>query len=230
MDQENRRANGELTSDEAAKEAGETLTDEIVVDQAVEERVKFRTPGFAKMRFDWAHDEDRIVIQSSHRRADEVIEATFPDAFILLNRLYEIIREPMVDLNTGEIVHDAQGAVVWKRDPDDRWYIEDWSQLSRKEMENFYGSIVIMTFGLEARRDKIWSEAMYAKGQFEERFAIAFDEPKTGTEGVRKAKGNADAAEERYYALFMSYLSRRADSVVKSMERVSVMLKNLIQE
>lgn len=231
MESGGRRANDELTADQAANEAGEQLTEEIQVEGAVEERKKFRTPGFTRMRFDWAHDEDRVVVAASHRLADETIQSTFRDAFILLARLYDIIREPeLVPDSNGEMVshRDAQGNVVWKRDHDDHWYIEDWSNLSRREMENFYGSIMTMMFSWEQRSDQMWSEAMYAKASFEERFAIAFDEPKTGTEGVRKAKGNVDAAEERYFALYLAYLSRRAASVVRSMERVGRTLKDLI--
>ena len=67
---------------------------------------------------------------------------------------------------------------------------------------------------------------MFAKAQWEERFSIAFDAPMSGTVDDRRAAGNIDAREERYFAIFLSLYSRKADSIVRSMELLSQRLRD----
>jgi hypothetical protein len=81
-------------------------------------------------------------------------------------------------------------------------------------------------FGWEQRAADAWGEAMFAKAQWEERFAIDYDAPFTGTIEDRTAKGNIGAREERYFAIFLSLYSRKADAVVRSLALLGQRLKD----
>jgi hypothetical protein len=221
-----RRRSGEPgAAEEAVKQAEEI--DQPLAEESKEERAKrWRTPGFQRMRFTW-RPEDAGVVQSAHVAADQAIVRAFPDAYRLMNDIYTIVREPQMNKATGEVVTDANGFTVWMRTPDGG-YVEDWSALTRKQMSEFIGAITVKIFGWEQTKDALWMDAMMAKAQFEERFAIAYDSSLKGTVDDRTAVGNKDAAEERYFAIFLSTLSRKADSLVRSMDRLSMRLNNLL--
>lgn len=67
---------------------------------------------------------------------------------------------------------------------------------------------------------------MFAKALWTESFSHYFDEPMRGTVDDRTAKGNVKSAEERYFALYLSSVSRKADALVKSMDRLTLRLRD----
>lgn len=223
-----RRAHGETGATEGAKEASEGMTEEVQV-QLPEERARhWRTPGFARMRFTWATVEDQTVISQAQHEVDRVIQELFADAFIIVSRIFDIVREPEVNPD-GSTRVDEHGLPVWRRLLDGG-YSDDFSKLTRKQREDFMFSITTNLFLWEQRAASVWGDAMFSKAQFEERFAVAYDEPgeirgRDTVEG-RTARANTAAAEDRYYAIFLSVLSRRADAVVRSLDRLGQRIKD----
>jgi hypothetical protein len=220
-----KRASGEPGAIEEARTAADEMTDEVKVDLPEDQTRKWRTPAFQRMRFQWRGD-DAAVMSSAQHAARQTIANLFGDAYALMHRIYEIVRDPVLD-DHDEIVRDAYGFPEWKRQPDG-WYVEDFSRLTRKQREDFLGSLVTALFAWEQQAAILWSEAMFAKAQFEERFAIAYDAPMTGTVDDRRAAGNKDAAEERYFAIYVSTVSKMADALVRSMDRLQTRLKDLL--
>jgi hypothetical protein len=223
-----KRAHGESGAAEEAKVASEEMT-EPVEPQLPEERARhWRTPGFTRMRFTWATTEDEVVIRRAQSEVDQVIQELFSDAFILVSRIFDIVREPEVGPN-GAPLTDEHGLPVWKRLLDGG-YNDDYSKLTRRQREDFMFQITTNLFLWEQRAASVWGDAMFSKAQFEERFAVAYDEPgeirgRDTVEG-RSARANTAAAEDRYYAIFLSVLSRRADSVVRSLDRLGMRIKD----
>ena len=78
----------------------------------------------------------------------------------------------------------------------------------------------------EQRAADAWGESMFAKASWEERQAIGYDAPTRGTVDDRHAKGTIDSREERYFAILQAYRSRKADAMVRSMERLAQRLKD----
>lgn len=225
-DQGKQRASGETGAAEEAREAADAITEPIAVpSQEHEESRRWRTPGFQRMRYTF-RDEDQMVVTRSQAEARRVMVLLFADAYAVMHRIYEIVRDPVLGEN-NEPLKDAHGFVIWQRQHDG-WYVEDFSRLSRRQREDFLGSIVTALFNWEQQAAMIWSEAMYAKALFEERFAIAYDAPLSGTVDDRRAAGNKDAAEERYFAIYMSTLSKMADGLVRSMDRLQTRLKDIL--
>jgi|JI10StandDraft_1071094.scaffolds.fasta_scaffold22167_5 hypothetical protein len=223
-----KRAHGETGAVEGAKEASEGMTQEIE-QQLPEERARhWRTPGFSRMRYTWATTEDEVVIHRAQVEVEQVIQNLFSDAFIIVSRIFDIVREPEVD-QTGAPRTDEHGLPVWKRLLDGG-YSDDYSKLTRKQREDFMFQITTNLFLWEQRAASVWGDAMFSKAQFEERFAVAYDEPgeirgRDTVEG-RTARANAAAAEDRYYAIYLSILSRRADAVMRSLDRLGMRIKD----
>lgn len=218
------RASGEKTADEVAKEESEEL-DEPINPELPEEREKqFRTPGFARMRVDWRSD-DWLIIERAKTAVDGRIIDNFRDAYQIMYEVYDLVRTPQVDPETGEILTDEFGFTLWQQTPSGS-YEEDWSNLTHKQKENFLFAITTRLFEWEQRAADAWGEAMFAKAIWEERFAIDFDAPMHGTVDDRKAKGNLGARDEKYFAIFLTLYSRKADAIVKSLDRLGQRIKD----
>ena len=221
------RASGESTSEEVAREQGQELLTEIETPKS-DDRPKFRTPGFQRMRYSWDNERDASIVARIHHEAESVIVRQFSEAYAVLNQIFDIVRKPVVDEH-GQIVLDQHGFKVWQRSEFGSGFVEDWTNLSRRQTGDFVGMIVTQLFKWEMRRDTMWAEAMIAKAQFEERFAISYGEALGKTVDDRTAAGNREAAEERYFAIYVTYMSRLADSIVRSMDRIQMRLKDLLQ-
>lgn len=227
MERNKVRASGETAATAEAKEAAAQVDQPVTVTLPEESpQWQSRTPKFARMRFDWATPEDRLAVERARTAVEGRIVREFADAFSILNGIYGVIRDPELHPD-GTPVTDQWGYPVWKRTPDG-FYLEDFTRLSHKQMEHYTGIITTRLFEWEQAAADLWAQAMFAKAQFEDRFAIAFDAPMSGTVDDRRAAGTKDAAEERYFAIYVTHLSRRADAVVRSMERLAQRLKDLL--
>lgn len=234
------RASGRTTADEvAAKEAKETLAPVEPVGDPMqggltggpatrpEDVHMSMTPAFSRMRTDF-NSPDRDVIQQMHRGADVMIQNTFGEIPDIFFEVYSIVREPLVDKQTGEGKTDSFGVPEWRKVEGTNSYFEDWTRLGYKERENLLFKITTGVFRWTQRRDQIWAEAMFARAQFEEAFAHGYEEIKNekATIDDRTARARRLSAEFRYHSVYASYLSRRADSIVRSAELLGQRLKD----
>lgn len=218
------RASGELAASEEAIAEVEKMDDLTELDLPEEREKTFRTPGFARMRLDWSSDDAAIIAQAKSA-VEGMIVRNFIDAYELMSQVYDVVRTPEVDPETGEVKTDQFGFRIWRQTPGGS-YEEDWTRLTLRQKEHFLFTITTRLFDMEQRASDIWLEAMFAKAKFEERFAIAFDAPMRGTVDDRRAKGNIDAREERYFAILMSHYSRKADGIVRNLALLAQRLKD----
>jgi hypothetical protein len=188
-----------------------------------EEAKKFRTPGFQRMRLDWKSD-DRDILNRAKVTSETRLLREFPEAYRLIARVYDIVREPVYD-EFGNAVKDARGLTVWKTSPLGG-YEEDFSRLGIRQKEDFLFAITTHLFEWQQLAADAWGEAMFAKAQWEERFSIGFDAPVSGTVDDRTAAGRLDSREERYFAIFMSMYSRKVDSLIRSLELLNQRIKD----
>lgn len=222
------RASGQTAANEEAKAEVESLTEPPETEVLPEERGRsFRTPGFSRMRTDWNRD-DRMVIRRAQESVEGRILANFEDAYQVMYEVYDLVRTPQVNEETGEILKDKWGFTLWKKNVSGS-YEEDWTRLTNKERTNLLFTLTTRLFEWEQRAADAWGEAMFAKAQFEERFAIGFDEPMAGTVDDRRAHANIEAREERYFAIFLTLYSRKADALVRTMGLLGQRLKDSMQ-
>ena len=183
---------------------------------------QFTHTNFQRMRTEWG-PEDKLKIQEIGRLADNVLAARFADAWWLLERLYRIVREPMTT-SDGEVIKDLAQHIKWKRN-EHGFYIEDWSRLGDAERSDFLHELTIHLFEWTQQAAVMWGSAMFAKGIWEEAFAYGYTTPRGKlTIDDRTQIGHLQSIEERYFAIFQSMLSRRADALVRSLERLETML------
>lgn len=219
------RASGETTAEETTKEVAEQFAEPIQVPNLPGEdpKSRFRTPGFSRMRTSWSR-EDAIILQGAKDAVQGQIMRNFADAYEVMNQVYDLVRTPEVDAN-GVVQTDQYGFVIWARTPAGG-YDEDFTRLTLKQREDLLFRITTRLFEWSQRAANAWSEAMFAKAQWEERHSISFDAPMQGTIDDRRAYANVEAAEERYFAIFLSTYSRRADAVCRSMELLGQRIKD----
>lgn len=183
------------------------------------------TTGFARMRTDW-RPGDSAEILGIVQQAQGIIHRTFPDVYLIMNELWELVRNPVVNVSSGEIKTDVFGWPEWEKLPSGA-YREDYTRLTAREKEDFLLRITTGLLEWEQKASTSWLEAMLAKGRWEEAMATGFIAP-TGRATVeeRTQRGRAHAAEDRYHAIFRAAVSRSAEQLVRSMERLGQRLKD----
>jgi hypothetical protein len=217
------RQSGLTAAQESALEGGRDL--DTPLDSNIEQHRKFRSPGFSRMRTEW-RPEDSIILTKAKTAAEDRLVLEFADAYRVLARIYDIVRTPATTPE-GEIQKDRHGWTVWAKDEYGS-YIEDWSRLTTDKRDTILFTLATRLYDWEQKAADAWGEAMFAKGQWEETYSIGFDEPMTGTVQDREATGRIKSADERYFAIQMTFYSRKADALVRSMTRIADRLRDTL--
>lgn len=223
-----RRASGATQSEADAHAAAEALLDEFVPPPMhVEE--EHRSPRFLRLRYDWASPQEAMVIRQAHDVVNQLMVERFSDVYLILAEIQDRVREQLTDEH-GDPAFDASGHPIWRRTEVGR-IEEDYSRLTRKHMESLIGQITTRMFAWEQEAEMMWMDAMMAKAQFEERYAITYNELRgsasRSTVDDRQQHASMEAADERYYTIYLTVASRRAAALVRSMERISQRLKDI---
>lgn len=185
------------------------------------------TPMFRRMRTDW-NSPDRHVINQMKRAVDLLIRDQFFEIFDLLYEIYDKVREQEVDPVTHEVKVDDEGLPLWRRGPGGA-YIEDWAAIGVREREHYLYRIYTGMFRWTQRQADLWGESLFAKAAFEEAFSHGYEELENSRATIedRTARARIRAAEHRYRAVYLAYLSKRADAVVRSAELLGQRLKDI---
>lgn len=220
------RKSGSTGAEETAAEEAASLTEEVETEVLPDERErKFRTPGFHRMRTEWRGDDALVMMQVEGAVERRLIQEWL-DAYQVMNQVYDIVRRPELD-EDGMPKKDRHGFVIWAKTLAGG-YDEDFGRLTHSQRENLVFIVTTRLFEWEQRSGRAWLESMLAKAQWEERFSISFDAPVSGTVDDRKAAGNKDAADERYFAIFQAAYSRRCEALVRSMSLLGQRMRDSI--
>lgn len=220
-------AKTEKAAEAALDRENEEIDQPAEVDPHDDKTLEFRTLGFTRMRFDWS-PEDQMVMSDILAHVEDRMMVNFTDAYQILNALYDLVREPEVD-DDGVIKTDRHGWPVWAQN-EYGGYIEDYSRLGYKERDDFLQKITTRLFDWEQRGAEAWTEAMFAKAEWEQRYAHAFMDDSRGgrkTDEAMTQRARTGSREERYFALFLSGYSKKCDALIKSMERISLRLSQI---
>lgn len=219
-----RRASGSTQSQEVTKDESDNLAEPVETAVLPDERERrFRTPGFHRMRIEWRPDEIIVMHQVENAIEERVIKE-WADAYHVMSEVYDTVRTPELD-DDGNPKKDRYGFVIWARTPGGG-YDEDFNRLTHNKKEHFLFLTTTRMFEWEQRSARAWLESMMAKAQWEERFAIAYDDSSGKTIDDRRAAGNKDAADERYFAIFQAGYSRRCEALVRSLNLLGQRLRD----
>lgn len=191
---------------------------------------QFAHTGFSRMRRNWP-DDDAMVMAEVKACADDIVREKFRVAFLVLERLRKAVREPLVNEATGEVQAYDDGTPKWELD-EDGLPVEKWYSLSDSARSNARYLIVTHMAEWQMAAADDWAEAMFAKVQWEERFARGFTAlpdvtlPGKPTIDDRTQWGHRLSADERYFAVFRAYVSKKADALIKSMMSLERLLEN----
>jgi hypothetical protein len=194
-----------------------------------------RTQEFAprregRMRHDLRPD-DQDAVDGLRGIADRIMLERFGDAFVIINDLYEIVREPVVDPVTQEILGDEHGFTLWVR-TESGGFVEDYSRLSSRDVKDFLFRITTRLFAWEQEAASIRGDAMYAKAIWEQALAQGYQDarslPGGRTVEDRTQHARRHAREDRFAGIFQTTLSWRADALVKSLSLLSQRLKDVL--
>lgn len=183
-----------------------------------------------RMRHDLRQD-DRDAVDGLRMIADRLMLERFGDAYVIINDLYEIVREPVFDPVTQEIQADEHGFTLWVR-TETGGFVEDYSRLTAKEVKDFLFRITTRLFAWEQEAASIRGDAMYAKAIWEQALAEGYQDaralPGGRTVEDRTQHARRHAREDRFTGIFQTTLSWRADALVKSMNLLSQRLKDVL--
>jgi hypothetical protein len=230
--EEETRASGLTAAEEVTREESAALDKPIENDTMhVERKRTFKTTGLARMRTtDW-DPETKIVMDMLARKVDEVIEREFYEALVIMNRVYDPVREQDTDPQTGKPLMDRFGWPVWRRHQTGG-YVEDWTRMTDRDREGYLYQITLYLFEWQQTQADLWAQSMYAKAVWEDSFSEGYEsvDDRKATIEARTARGRLHAREDRYFAIFQTHISRRADGIVQSMERISQRLKDTLPQ
>lgn len=186
------------------------------------------TTSMSRMRTDWG-EEDKFAVEGLHEVIENRMLVLFGDAYRIMNDLYDIVRAAETD-DEGTVLVDGHGFPLWMRNASGG-FVEDYSRLTSHDLRHLLFQITTRLFDWEQKRDALWGDSMFAKAQWEQALAASYEGAREA--GVRTVEDRTQAArrvsrEERLFAIFLAVLSRRADSLTRSMERLGQRLKDVV--
>lgn len=221
------RASGKTTNEEVTAEQAQELIEQPTVELPDERQRRFQTTGFSRMKTDWNSEQNQFV-RIMHRTIDDQLKKAFADAFALQEELFLLVRTPA--MRNGEPIINQDGSVEWKRKQGTGDFVEDWAKLNAPQRERFLYQITTRMFVWEQRAAEAWAESMYAKVLWEQQFSSGYDDLPSGSKDTiegRTARAKMVAAEDQFLAIFRTYYSRKADAIVRSMERLNQRIKDI---
>lgn len=221
-----RPSTGDTAGDEATRDEARQFVEPAVVQLPEERARKFRTTGFSRMRTDWQGD-DKVTVNRVQLKVESTFQDLFGEAHVLLYEVYATVREVVLD-NNDEPQLGQDGLPLWRRNSTGS-FVEDWTKLTGRERERFLFLITTQLFGWEQTAADIWGEAMFAKALWEDSFSIGY-ESLPGTKPTiddRTARARLESRDDKYFALYVSWLSRKADALVRTMTLLSQRLKDV---
>lgn len=199
----------------------------MAVDIAPDRRRDFtgRTANLSRMTLSWS-PADQIVMMEVRRNAEKVLRSQFAAAYEIMQSVWSRVRTPEVS-DGGDILRDEWGDIRWVRSVTGR-PLEDWSRFGHGDREEFLYRTISVLHELEQAAADMWGEAMFAKAAWEERFSAEFTRPE-GRKTVEDRENIArqGSMEERYFGIFQSWLSRRAEALVRNITLLNQRLKDL---
>jgi hypothetical protein len=229
-----RRKSGRTTAEEVTRDAAKEADQPVNPQEPGERDVQFTTPGLGRMRLGWA-DEDAQTLRRVQARVDKVLDERFWSLYAVLFEMRSIVRDPVIDPETNQQAVNDKGQLQWGVDPATGLYVEDWNRLTDGAKRELLYKIINLMFEWEMSAEELRTDSLFAKAKWEEMFAEGFESlpaitATRPTVDDREARAKRSAAQDRYFAVFATSLSRQADVLVRSMDRLQQRLKDLLPQ
>lgn len=195
-------------------------------------RRAFTSTGFSRLRTRWNTEEAQVISMAQQQVELELLHA-FPDVYRLLTKLYDSVRTYRRDPETDQpIINPVTNLPIWEKDAFGV-EVEDWSRMTNREKEDFLFQLSTRLVMWEQKAAELKAEALYAKANWEERFAAGFQntehiDGRRPTVDDRTQEGQTAARDSRYLAIYMTVRSNRADALIRGMQRLEQRMKDTL--
>lgn len=159
---------------------------------------------FDKIVFRWRADE-QSQLDRIRASADTVISHLYGEAKAIIDDFYGELRVPERDPNTGMVIRDHQGRIMWERDSRGR-EIELWSQMTGEDIERCLLDLSRVRFDIASKVNELLMEAVFAKHIHDDQFQDAYAEMIEETIPGRNAYASRKTRQDKYHAYFCYYL------------------------
>ena len=151
--------------------------------------------------------EDRRMMDMLLKAADERLASEYAQLFEIEAQFISKVRQRLPVAAGGGYARNANGS-----------YVEDWTQLTLKDMEEFVLAATQYIVFDSQQSINAQAEAAYATMFYNEVYSKAYNEPLSGTVDARAATATLMAQRERWRAQFCSHYWKKAKDLVDRMD------------
>lgn len=180
---------------------------------------------FDKISFRWRADE-RSQLDRIRASADIVVAHLFADARRAIDDFYASLRTPEHDPETGMVLRDAQGGVVWQIDERGN-PVEDWSQMTGQDIEQCMLELAKIKLTSASQVQELLMEAVFAKHLHDDQYQDAYAELVEDTIPGRNAYAARKTRQDKYHAFFRYYLWSTANVLLGEITNFSRVLERV---
>ena len=179
---------------------------------------------FSKIKFGWKA-EDKNTLEQIRAAVNSMINDTFSEAYAIIDGVYESVRVP--ELNSSGVVRtDQEGRIIWEKDESGK-LLEDWSKLDGLDIEKALFDLERVKIPISLRASELYSEALYAKHLFDDKWWDTYSEQVDGTQNDRSSRANRQSAEEKYHSFFRYLLWERVNVFLKEVQSLMRLLEKV---
>jgi hypothetical protein len=138
----------------------------------------------------------------------------FADAKSAVDDFYAQLRVAETDPDTGMVVRDREGRVVWQTDERGR-PVEHWSQMTGQDIEKCLLDLGRVKLSVASQVHELLMEALFAKHIHDDQYQDAYTELIEETIPGRQAYASRNSRQDKYHAYFRYYLWSTSDVLLK---------------
>jgi hypothetical protein len=157
-----------------------------------------------KLTLDW-EDDDKADIEYVMGKVDKSVHNQFAQVFDVENKLLMKVR---TQLPNGQWLMSSDGS-----------YVEDWSQVSEKDMELFIQEAAAWLFFYNQDVIDAYAEAVFAKYTYDDAYDSEYSGQLTGTVGDKTARAKRRTQSERWLALYKTIYYKKAQGILDGLDQ-----------
>ena len=180
---------------------------------------------FSKISFSW-RTSDALILDQIRAAVDSMLDGMYRDAKHVIDDFYSELRVPLSDSETGVVLTDAQGRVIWQKDSNGR-EIEQWDQLTGQDIERCLLDIARLKLELAPQVNELLNEAVFSKHIADDAFQDAYEELVEETIPGRNAYASRKARPDRYFAFFQYVLWSSSKSFLDELNNFARVLERV---
>lgn len=180
---------------------------------------------FAKITFRWRADEES-QLDRIRGAVDTIMGNMFDDAKAVIDAFYAELRVPEQDPETGMVVRDRQGRIVWLKDERGK-EIERWDQMTGQDIEQCLLNLSRVKLEIAPKVNELLLEAVFAKHIHDDQFQDAYSELVEETIPGRNAYASRKTRQDKYHAFFCFYLWSSAKTFLAEIDNFCRVLERV---